>query len=107
MERSVLVLNEQEIRQVLDAASCLEAVEAAVRAYATGGAPLPAVINLDVEENKGEIHVKAGHLRGGAHYAVKIASGFGDNPEKGLPQNDGMVLVFDAATGVPAAILLD
>src|SRR5437867_12029127 len=107
MVRNTLVLREKEIRRLLDPASCLKAVEDAFSAYATGGAELPPVIGLDVPESRGEIHVKAGHLRGGSHYAVKIASGFYDNPAKGLPQNDGMVLVFDALTGVPAAILLD
>jgi ectoine utilization protein EutC len=107
MGRTLLILREPEIRRVLDMASCVEAVEKAFTAYATGGAELPAVINLDVREHRGEIHIKAGHLRGGTHYAVKIASGFYDNPSRGLPQNDGMVLVFDAGTGAPAALLLD
>src|SRR2546425_3537749 len=107
MERTVLVLRESEIRRLLDPGSCLKAVEDPCSAYATGGASLPAVINLDVEENRGEIHIKTGHLRGTPHYAVKIASGFYDNPARGLPQNDGMVLVFDATTGVLAALLLD
>src|SRR5881397_314718 len=107
MDRTVLVLREKEIRRLLDPASCLKAVEDAFSAYATGGASLPAVIGLDVPESRGEIHIKAGHLRGGSHYAVKIASGFYDNPALGLPQNDGMVLVFDARTGAPAALLLD
>src|SRR5947208_1836297 len=107
MERSILVLREPEIRRLLDPASCLKAVEEAFSAYATGGASLPAVINLDVDESRGEIHIKAGHLRGGSHYAVKIASGFYDNPARGLPQNDGMIVLFDARTGAPAALLLD
>lgn len=107
MKRPVLLLREPEIRRLLDPASCLEAVEKAFTACATGGAELPAVINLNVPESRGEIHVKAGHLRGGSHYAIKIASGFYDNPARGLPQNDGMVLVFDARTGAPAALLLD
>jgi ectoine utilization protein EutC len=107
MSRGLLILREPEIRRLLDPASCLKAVEEAFTAYATGGAELPAVINLEVPESRGEIHVKAGHLRGGSHYAVKIASGFYDNPARGLPQNDGMVLVFDAGTGQPAALLLD
>jgi ornithine cyclodeaminase len=107
MGRAVLLLREAEIRRLLDPAACIEAVEKAFAAYATGGASLPAVINLEVPENRGEIHVKAGHLHGGSHYAIKIASGFYDNPRHGLPQNDGMVLVFDARTGVPAALLLD
>ena len=107
MSRSLLILREAEIRELLDLQECIEAVERAFAAYSTGQAELPAVINLDVPEHRGEIHVKAGHLRGGGHYAVKIASGFYDNPSKGLPQNDGMVLVFEAQTGQPAALLLD
>lgn len=107
VSRTLLVLREPEIRRLLDPAASLQAVEGAFTAYATGGAELPAVINLNVPERRGEIHVKAGHLRGGTHYAVKIASGFYDNPSRGLPQNDGMVLVFDAGTGQPAALLLD
>jgi ornithine cyclodeaminase len=107
MGRTVLILREPEIRRLLDPAACLQAVEEAFTALASGRAILPAVINLEVPESHGEIHVKAGHLRGGPHYAVKIASGFYDNAARGLPQNDGMVLVFDARTGAPAALLLD
>src|SRR5258705_13613918 len=107
MSGTFLVLREAEIRRLLDPASCLRAVGDPFPAYATGGASLPAVIHLDVEESRGEVHIKAGHLRGTPQYAVKIASGFYDNPSRGLPQNDGLVLVFDAQTGMPSALLLD
>jgi len=107
MSREVLVLREAEIRSVLDHASCIRAVEAAFAAYATGRAELPSVIHLDVPEAQGEIHIKAGYLHGGPAYAVKVASGFPANPSLGLPANDGLVLVFDARTGVPVALLFD
>jgi ornithine cyclodeaminase len=107
MKQEVLVLREAEIRSLLDPAACIEAVEASFSAYATGQAELPNVINLDVPEYRGEIHIKAGHLRGGPYYAVKIASGFPGNLALDLPANDGMVLVFDVKTGAPAAFLLD
>ncbi len=107
MTREVLVLREPEIRALLDTASCLEAVENAFSDYARGRAELPAVINLDIPESRGEVHVKAGHLHGKAQYAVKIASGFADNAARGLPSSDGMVLMFDAGSGAPAALLLD
>jgi ornithine cyclodeaminase len=85
-------------------AGCIDALEPAFAAYTTGAAELPTVIHLDVPEASGEIHVKAGHLHGAPSYAVKVASGFyADDP----PAIDGMVLVFDARTGAPVAILLD
>jgi len=105
--RQALILRESEIRALLDPRGCLQAVEAAFSAYARGQAELPAVINLEVPEHRGEVHVKAGYLHTGPHYAVKIASGFLDNTQLGLPTSDGMVLVFDAETGAVAALLLD
>jgi ectoine utilization protein EutC len=107
MSRDVLILRELEIRSLLDPAACIEAMERAFAAYSTGQAELPSVIQLDVPENSGSIHVKAGHMRGGPYYAVKIVSGFLNNPQLGLSANDGMVVVFDARTGAPAAFLLD
>jgi ornithine cyclodeaminase len=107
MSREVLILRETEIRALLDPAECIRAMERAFTAYSTGQAEVPSVIHLDVPENHGEIHIKAGHVRGGPYYAVKIVSGFGNNPQLGLPANDGMVVAFDAKTGAPAAFLLD
>jgi ectoine utilization protein EutC len=107
MSRDVLLLREPDIRDLLDPSACLEAVQRALAAYSTGQAQIPSVIALDVAENHGEIHVKAGHLRDGPFYAVKIISGFWDNPQLGLPALNGMVVVFDAKTGAPAGLLLD
>jgi len=105
--RPALILREPEIRTLLDPGACLQAVETAFSAYAKGQAELPAVINLDVPEHRGEVHVKAGYLHAGPYYAVKIASGFVGNTQLGLAASDGMVLVFDAKTGAVAALLLD
>ncbi len=103
----VRILRRDDVAAALDMGACIDAMEGAFTAYSAGRAELPAVIQLDVPEGGGEIHVKAGYLHGGAVYAVKIVSGFPGNPVRGLPANDGMVLVFDAETGAPAALLLD
>jgi ornithine cyclodeaminase/alanine dehydrogenase-like protein (mu-crystallin family) len=104
MGSSIRILREGDVRAALDMASCIDAVERAFVAYSTGRAELPDVIHLDVPEARGEFHVKAGHLHGAPYYAVKAASGFsGVEP----PAIDGMVVVFDARDGSPAAFLLD
>jgi ectoine utilization protein EutC len=105
--RQALILREPEIRSLLDPTGCFQVVETAFSAYARGQAELPTVINLEVPEHRGEVHVKAGYVRTDPHYAVKIASGFLDNAQLGLPTSDGMVLVFDAKTGALAALLFD
>jgi ornithine cyclodeaminase len=62
------------------------------------------VIHLEVPEHRGEIHVKAGHLHDASHWAVKVASGFSETDP---PAIDGLVLLFDATDGSPAAFVLD
>jgi ornithine cyclodeaminase/alanine dehydrogenase-like protein (mu-crystallin family) len=100
----VLVLREAEVRAALDMPSLIDAMSAAFDAYSSGRAEPPSVIHLDVPESRGEIHVKAGHLHGADRYAIKVSSGFyASDP----PSYDGLVLVFDAADGRLAAILLD
>jgi ornithine cyclodeaminase len=104
MGREVLVYTRPEVRAALDMPSLIDAVEAAFVAASRGEAEVPSVIHLDVPESAGEVHVKAGHLHGASHYAVKVASGFASSDP---PAIDGLVLVFDATDGAPAAILLD
>lgn len=106
-KREVLILREQEIRALLDPAACIQAMQRAFAAYASGQAQLPPVINLEIPEHGGEVHIKTGHLGGSPYYAVKMASGFYGNDSLGLSTSNGMVLVFDSRTGAPAAFLLD
>jgi ornithine cyclodeaminase/alanine dehydrogenase-like protein (mu-crystallin family) len=104
MAKQVHILREEDVRAALDMAACIDACERAFVAYSTGAAETPGVIHLDVPESGGEVHVKAGYLHGEPFYAVKAASGFmGVDP----PAIDGLVMVFDARTGAPAAFLLD
>src|SRR6185436_3061217 len=83
------------------------AMREAFRADGEGRAHVPAVINLEVPAHHGEFHVKTALIDGVPHVAVKIASGFYDNPAKGLPSGSGLMAVFDAATGLPVALLFD
>jgi ornithine cyclodeaminase len=101
------VVEPAEIRAALDMASCIEACETAFRAYSKGRAALPGVIHLDVPEREGEVHIKAGYLHGSRHFTLKVASGFPGNAGRGMPTSDGLLVVFDAETGAPLALLLD
>lgn len=101
------VLTEAEIRGLLGPKEAYEAVRDAFVRLAKGQAVLPAVLSLDIPETRTEAHVKGAYLRGSKHFAIKAASGSYDNPSRGLPSGGGMVLVFDATTGLPAAVLFD
>jgi ornithine cyclodeaminase len=85
----------------------VDVIREAFRADGEGRTHVPPVINLDVPSAPGEFHIKTAHIEGVPHIAVKIASGFYANPAKGLPSGSGLMALFDASTGLPAALLLD
>jgi len=104
---SIRVLNEAQIRKAVTLEEAIAAMEKAFIAYSLKQASLPAVIHLDVPDQKGEVHIKAGYLFGEREYVVKIASGFWENRKKDLPVSGGMMLACSSETGFPTAILLD
>lgn len=103
----VRILIEQEIRGLIGPSAALSAVRDAFAALARGEATLPGVIGFDVPDHRGEVHVKGAYLHAQPFFSVKEAAGFYANAEKGLPIGSGLVLVFDATTGAPAAVLFD
>jgi ornithine cyclodeaminase len=101
------IIEEAALRRVITPQVAVDTIREAFRADGEGRAHVPAVINLDVPAHRGEFHVKTALIDGVPHVAVKIASGFYDNPTKGLPSGSGLMAVFDATTGLPVALLLD
>ena len=100
----VRILREDDVRAALPMAACIEAVERAFVAYSGGAAELPAVIHLDVPEARGgDPREGRAHPRG--------ADLCGQGRERVLRgrclRSTDSVLVFDARTGAPVAILLD
>ena len=104
----VTVLTEAELRRCvgldLDA---VEVVSNAFAALAGGRVVMPPILRLDVPEHNGEVDVKTAYVPGLAGFAIKISPGFFDNPKLGLPSVNGMMVVFNATTGIVEAVLLD
>jgi ornithine cyclodeaminase len=103
----VRIFDEPAIRAAVDAAAAVASIRDAFRADGLKRTTVPAVINLPVPAFEGEFHVKSAFIEGVPHVAVKVASGFYRNPERGLPSGAGLMLLFDAQTGTPEALLLD
>jgi ornithine cyclodeaminase/alanine dehydrogenase-like protein (mu-crystallin family) len=98
---------EEHLRARLGEAEALEAVERAFLALACGDVVQPPPMGFNFPEASGETHVKGAYIRGDATFAIKVASGFYRNPDKGLAVGSGIVLVLDATTGAPVAMLKD
>lgn len=103
----MIVVEEARLRELVGEREALEAVELAFRALAEGRVVQPSPLGMDLEEVRGEVHVKGAYLGGEPTFAFKVATGFYGNAEQGLPTGSGMVLVFDANNGFPLALLRD
>jgi ornithine cyclodeaminase len=79
----------------------------ALIANARGECDTPMPMHLDIAPEQAEIHVKSSYRRGGKYFALKIASTFPRNAERGLPTGNGMMLLSSAESGEPVAFLAD
>jgi ornithine cyclodeaminase len=98
---------ETAIRAAIGPAEALASAELAFSALARGQVELPPPMGLEVPAVDGEVHVKSAYLNGAPIFAVKIATGFYRNAQRGLATGSGLVLVFDADTGFPSLLLDD
>jgi ornithine cyclodeaminase len=104
---SLPTVDEAALRAALSPADAVAAIRSAFAADGLGQTLVPPVINLPIPGTHGEFHVKTAWVQGMRCVAIKVASGFYDNPALGLPTGSGLMALFDAATGMPVALLFD
>ena len=82
-------------------------IEEAFTSLSKGETVMPPIMRIDIEKFHGESDVKAAYIEGLDSFAIKIASGFFDNPKLGLPSSNGLMVLLDSETGVIKSVLLD
>ena len=100
-------LNKAQIMELFQFDLAARVISEAYVASSSGHVQTGDVVHLSFPESNGDCHVKSGHILHTDTYVIKIASGFYDNPSKGLSSSNGMMLAFSATTGEPTAILRD
>lgn len=102
------IFQEEEIRQFVGLnLKAIEIVEEGFAALANGHVTLPPIMRVDIPENNGEVDVKTAYIKGLDTFAIKVSSGFFNNPSLGLPSLSGMMMLFSTNTGLAESILLD
>ncbi|MGG3573607.1 cyclodeaminase [Bacillus gobiensis] len=87
--------------------TAIQLIEGGFTQLAAGNVTLPPIMRIDVPEHNGEVDVKSAYIKGLDSFALKISSGFFNNPSLGLPSLSGMMMLFQSKTGLPEAVLLD
>jgi ornithine cyclodeaminase/alanine dehydrogenase-like protein (mu-crystallin family) len=103
----VRLLRKSEVLQCISPEQVVDAVREALVATARGDVVAPAPMSFDFRGARGEAHVKGAYVDGSPDWTVKVATGFYDNPQRGLPTASGLSFVSSAETGQLEAIVLD
>jgi alanine dehydrogenase len=102
---SLLYLTREDVAGLLPSVSDqLDLVEATYRAVGAGRVELPPKPGIHPRPDS-FIHAMPAYLRDDDVAAVKWVAGYPANKERGLPYITGLIVLNDAETGVPAAIM--
>jgi alanine dehydrogenase len=99
------ILSSKDIRQALSMRQAIEAMKRAFAQLSSGQADVPLRTVLDVPRQNGITLFMPGYLAADEQMAVKVVSVFNDNPARGLPLIHALVVVVDATTGAPVAVM--
>ena len=108
MSNGVLLLSRTEVEGVLDLGECMTAVEDAFRQSAAVGSVKTGILGIHVPG--GGFHAKAATMPAGRegrrYFVLKLNANFPGNPAlHGLPTIQGLLMLFDAASGSPVCVM--
>jgi len=108
----VLVLSDEDVRDVLDLASLAPVVEHALVKQGAGEVERPERPHYPIGEGLDGNDAPLGtglampaYVHGEPYFATKLVSVHEDNPDRGLPTIHAQVVLADARTGEPVSVL--
>lgn len=103
----MIILDRAQIEGLIDLAVAGPAIEDAYIAASRGKVTLPPVGHITFPDVSADCHIKYGHRQGDPYFVIKVATGFPNNTQTGLPTGNGVSLIMSATTGSVQALLHD
>ena len=107
MKSRLRILELPEIRRTLVYSDVVDLMREALIANFRGECETPMPMHLNIASEQAEVHMKSSYRSGGRYFALKVASTFPGNVQRGLATGNGMMLLASAETGEPVALLAD
>jgi len=101
----VRILARADVREAVTMVEAIEAVQAAYVQLSAGEARVPVRLPVEVPEHEGVILYMPAYLPRSRGLGAKIVTVFPHNPQAGLPTIHALIVVNDAATGAPTAVM--
>ena len=97
------ILSGEDVARALPMEAAIGAVASAFGQFSAGRATVP--LRSRLETDQGVMLLMPAFMQSSRDLAVKLVSVYGDNPKLGLPTVSAVVMVFDAGTGRPVALM--
>ena len=108
MAHDIAIVSEDQLRALVGLdTSMIDLTERAFVALAKGGVIMPPIMSMELHDSNGELDAKTAYLPGFDSFALKVSTGFYGNAALGLPNLNGLRVLFSAKTGMVEAVLLD
>lgn len=101
----MLFLNAEQVSALLDMDALIEALAPAMVELSAGRISMPPRILAQVQDASGLLGVMPAYLPSSRTLSCKLVSVFPRNGALGLPTHQAVVMLFDADTGAPKAML--
>lgn len=107
----VIVLSDSEVETALDLKSLVDVVGEALQKQAAGAVErpdrphFPVGAGLDGPDPEGMGITMSAYIHGAEYYVTKLVGVHEDNVERGLPTINAQVVLTDAETGLPVALM--
>lgn len=98
-------LSQEDVRQALDMKQAIGLMRPAFIALSEGRATAPVRLTLPVPEHQARALFMPVYLPDNAQIGLKVVTVHPGNPARGLPFVHALVMVIDAATGRPLAVM--
>lgn len=102
---SVLILNREEIKNVIDLREVIEEVRNVYQLKSQGKTVIWPLVNYEFEEEHAAMDIRSGYVKGEQLHGLKMLNNFPENREKGLAPFNGIMMVYDSNTGIPIGIM--
>src|SRR5579884_1489202 len=101
----MLVLSRDEVETLLDLAELIDALAPAMADLSAGRALAPDRVAVRIAEHDGLLAAMPGYAPSAGALVTKMFSLYPGNAAGALPTHQAVIVVFDAGTGQPAALL--
>jgi ornithine cyclodeaminase/alanine dehydrogenase-like protein (mu-crystallin family) len=99
------VIDAKTIGRLMPMGRCIDVVEDAMRALSRGTLSAPLRTMLPLPGGEGAFGVMPAAAVSGGAFGAKLISVMPQNPKRGHPSVQGVVVIFDPSTGAPAAVI--